>query len=140
MLIVISLIVGEDVRVYSTMFQLGNEGLSTALLLQFLGVSFMITGLQYIFFTDKLIKKGSSGKRTALMLTSIIIGMSFFIHFFHWFPMNSILPWLMFFAFFFGSFAISVGIVYWKEKLENKQMREGLALLKAQLKEESHDK
>lgn len=137
MLLVISLVLGNDSRNYSMMISLGNEGLPTATLLQFLGVSIMINGLELIFFTDKWIKTGHSGLRTMGMLSVILACLSGFIYVFKWFPMDEPLPWFMFFTFFFVSFGVSTVIVFWKEKMENRKMAEGLDRIKAQLKEDS---
>ena len=138
LLLVISQVLGNDVKAYSVMFSLGSEGLTTAILMQFLWISFIITGLNVIFASDKLIKTGSKGVRIMGLLSSIIIVMSLFVYLFKWFPMNSLTPWLMFFVLFFVSFGISVAVVFWKEKLENRQMEEGLNRVKAQLEEDSN--
>lgn len=139
-LLIISQVLGNDAKAYSVMFSLGSEGLTTAILLQFLSISLIISGLNVIFFTDKWIKTRSNVLRTMGQLVSIVIVMSFFIYIFNWFPMNSLEPWLMFFGMFFVSFGSSVGIIFWNEKLENKQMEEGLNRVKAQLEEDSDGK
>lgn len=139
MLLVISFVVGNEVRNYSVMFSLGNEGLSAGTLLQFMLVSFIINGLEFVFFTESWIKVGSERLRTIGMLVSIFIFMSLFVYLFKWFPMNSLVPWLMFFVFFFVSFGVSVVIVAWKEKIENKKMADGLNRIKAQLEEGSNE-
>ena len=136
LLMLISQVFGSDVKEYSIMFSLGNEGLTTDLLLQFLSISIIITGLNVIFASDKFIKTGSKALRISGLLGSIILIMSLYIYFFHWFPMNSITPWLLFFLMFFSSFGISVAVVLWKERLENRQMEEALKRVKAQLEED----
>jgi len=138
LLLIMGQLFGDDTKGHSAIFFLGREGLTTSILLQFLSISFMINILNVIFFTDKLIKSGSNVLRTTGKLISIVIVMSFYIYFFRWFPMNSLLLWLMFFFMFFVSFGISITLVFWKEKLENKKMEEGLKKLKEQLEEDSN--
>ena len=47
---------GEDAKEYSTMFEMGGRGLTTATMIQFLGVSVVTVLLKFLFFTDKIIK------------------------------------------------------------------------------------
>lgn len=133
LLLVISQVLGNDVKDDTVMFSLGNEGLPTATLLQFLSIAFIISTLNVVFTSEKIIKSGSNGLRIIGLLGSIIIVMSLYIYFFQWFPLNNVESWLMFFGMFAISFGGSVGIVFTKEKLENKQMEEGLNRIKAEL-------
>jgi len=136
LLLVITFFVGSLQNSENTMLVLGNIGLSTTLLLQFLFISFINIGLQYMFYSDRLIKEGSHRLRTALMLTSILLVMSLMIHLFNWFPEKYWLPWLLFFSFFILSSIVSILVITWKEKLENIQMEEGLNRFKNKLKED----
>jgi len=136
MLIGITYFLGSLKYSENTKLVLGNIGLSTTLLLQFLFISFINIGLQYLFYSDWLIKEGSHRLRTALMLTSILLVMSLMIHLFSWFPENYWLPWLLFFSLFILSSIVSILVITWKEKLENRQMEEGLNRFKDKLKED----
>ena len=136
LLIGITYFLGSIQNSGNTMLVLGNIGLSTTLLLQFLFISFINIGLQYLFHSDWFIKEGSHRLRTALMLISILLVMSLLIHLFNWFPKNDWLPWLLFFSFFILSSIVSILVISWKEKLENKQMEEGLKRFKNKLKED----
>ena len=65
-------LVGEYAQNVSSIYSMGKEGLSTATMMQFLGVSVCITGLRFLFFTDKVIREMSITVRTVSMLLSII--------------------------------------------------------------------
>lgn len=136
MLIGITFFLGSIQNSGNAMFVLGIEGLSITLLLQFLFISFINIGLQYLFYSDWFIKEGSHRFRTALKLVSILLVMSLLIHLFNWFPENYWLPWLLFVGFFIISSIVSILVITWKEKLENKQMEEGLNRFKNKLKED----
>lgn len=133
MLLIITQVIGNDP---SNMFSLGSEGLSTALLIQFLIISCIIIGLQYVFFTEAVFKEMSQILRTIGMLGTILIVMSTMIILFDWFPDGEVISWILFISFFLASFGVSITIVAAKERLENKQMAEGLDRYKASLKKE----
>lgn len=124
------LVVGNSAKGFSSMFELGNEGVPVKIAFQFLLVSFLIIGLRIIFFTDMLIKKMSIWLRTICMLVSVVIIIAVFIIVFHWFPVNMWQPWAMFFICFGISFLGSYSIMTIKEKVENRQMEEALQRLK----------
>ena len=127
---------GEDAREMSSMFRLGSKGLALSTMLQYLGVSVAIEIIKSFFFSDKFIKNASNTLRSGGMVLTIIIVVAIFIIAFDWFPVDKGLPWVMFFV----SFGICFGIGLWisslQEKLENKQMEEGLARLKRELEDE----
>lgn len=124
------LIVGNSAKGFSSMFELGNQGIPVKIAFQFLLVSFLIIGLRIIFFTDLLIKKMPIWLRTICMLVSVVIIIAGFIIAFHWFPINMWQPWAMFFICFGISFLGSYFIMSVKEKAENRQMEEALRRLK----------
>lgn len=133
MLMTISFVFGSEENM---MFALGSKGLTMTLLLEFLLLSLINVILQYLCFSERIIKEGSHKFRTLVMFISILIIMAIFIHLFGWFPENYILPWVMYVVFFLVSAFVSLLIISWKEKLENKQMEEGLKRIKSKLKEE----
>ena len=117
---------GNSAKGFSSMFELGNQGIPVKTAFQFLCVSALIIGLKIIFFTDTLIKTMPIWLRTVCMLISVIIVIAFFIITFHWFPVNMWQPWAMFFICFVISFLGSCLIMTLKEKSENKRMGEAL--------------
>ena len=124
------LLVGEDAQSVSTMFAIGNAGLSVSTMLQFLGVSICIVAARFLFFTDVIIKNMPIVVRTICMVTVVIAIIATFIVLFGWFPVNMWLPWLMFLLCFGISFLISMVVVCLKERIENRKMEEALVRLK----------
>lgn len=124
------LVFGNAAKDISALFELGNQGISVEIALQFLCISALITGLRFVFFTDVIIQKMPIWLRTICMLTSVIIIIAAFIIIFNWFPVNMWQPWAMFFVCFGLSFVGSCLVVMVKEKVENKRMEEALRRLK----------
>ena len=56
---VFCILFGEDAKEFSTMFSLGNQGISVPIMFQFLIISAIIVTLRFIFFTDVWIKNMS---------------------------------------------------------------------------------
>lgn len=131
---------GDDAREMSSMFRLGSKGLAFETLLQYLGVSVVIEIIRSFFFSDRFIKNASNTLRSGGMVLTIIIAVVIFVIAFDWFPVDKALPWVMFIVSFLICFSIGVWISSIQEKLENKQMEEGLARLKKELEEEGNDK
>lgn len=117
---------GESAKGYSTLFEMGNQGLSKGTLLQFLLVSVVIVTLRYLFFTDKLVKKASIMIRTIGMFASVILSVILCVNLFGWFPAYEWKPWIMFFICFGVSAGVSTAVFAFKEKTENKKMEEAL--------------
>lgn len=124
------LVFGNSAKGFSSMFELGNQGVPVGNAFQFLLVSALIIGIKSIFFTDIFIKKMPIWLRTICMLVSVVIIIAAFIIAFNWFPVNMWQPWAMFFICFGISFLGSCLIMTIKEKTENKQMEEALRRLK----------
>lgn len=124
------LVFGDSAKDFSSMFELGNQGVPVKTAFQFLLISALIIGLRTIFFTDVLIKKMPIWLRTICMLISVVIIIAAFIIVFHWFPVDMWLPWVLFFVCFGISFLGSCFIMAIKEKVENRQMEEALRRLK----------
>lgn len=125
------LLFGASAREYSTMFSLGNEGLSVSTMAQYLLISAITVGLRYIFFTDVLIKNMSMPARTVWMVLLVLLFVAGFILLFDWFPADMWQPWAMFFICFGICFGIGTIVTALKEKEENRRMQEALRKLKA---------
>ena len=121
---------GDSAKDFSSMFELGSQGVPLKTAFQFLCVSLLVIGLKIIFFTDMLIKKMPIWLRTIFMLVSVVIVIAAFITMFHWFPVDMWQPWVMFFVCFGISFLGSYFVMTIKEKAENRRMEEALQRLK----------
>lgn len=127
---ILCLTCGDSAKGFSSMFELGSQGVPAKTVFQFLCVSVLITGLRIVFFTDVLIKKMPIWLRTVCMLVSVVIIIAAFIALFHWFPVDMWQPWVMFFVCFAISFLGSYFVMAIKEKAENRRMEEALRRLK----------
>lgn len=127
---VLCLLVGESAKEISTIFRLGNKGLAIETMFQFLLVSIVIAFLQFVFFTDTILKKMSLLWRTVYMVASVIAVTVVFIIFCEWFPVTMWEAWFMFFLTFGICFFVSVAVMSFKERTENKQMEEALKRIK----------
>ena len=126
------ILVGEYAQDVSSIYSMGKDGLSTATMMQFLGVSVCITGLRFLFFTDRIIRQLSITMRTVCMLLSIIALIMACALMFEWFPVDMWQPWAGFLITFALCFAGSMLVTRMKEKTENQKMEEALQKLKEQ--------
>ncbi len=133
LLILFCLLFGEGAKDISTMFCLGNKGLSVATMMEFFLVSVIGVVLRIIFFKDILIKQMSILKRTTFMVVSLTIVMAICIAVFGWFPINNIIGWLLFILSFSICIIVSVLITGYCEKKENQKLEEALDKLKQEL-------
>lgn len=127
---VFALLFGESAKGYSSMFAYGNEGLSIVTMLQYLLMAAVIITLRFVFFTDKLIKQMSMVWRIICMFASVFVSIMAFIIGFDWFPVNDLLPWIMFVLCFGISTVASTLVCIFKEKLENKKLEQALMKMK----------
>lgn len=121
---------GADAKDVSPIFALGEKGIPLSTIIQFLVMSFIITILRWIFFTDKLIKTSSLTFRIIFMFIAVIIAIAILTAAFQWFPVNMAKPWIMFFICFAISATVSIIISHLKEKKDNEKLQEALELLK----------
>ena len=126
------ILVGEYAQDVSSIYSMGKAGLSTATMMQFLGVSVCITGLRFLFFTDRIIRQMSITTRTVCMLLSIIALIMVCVIMFEWFPVDMWQPWAGFLLTFLLCFAGSMFVTRMKERTENRKMEEALQRLKEQ--------
>ena len=127
------LLFGKDAKELSTLFSLGDQGLSVATMLQFLAMSVFITVWRFLFFTDKVIKNLSLSLRTAGMFTAVVLTIIVFVLLFSWFPLGDWKAWLGFAVSFVISVAISLGLSTLKEKTEEEKMAKALDRLKEEI-------
>lgn len=131
-LLLFTFLFGEDAKAVSTIFALGNKGIALQTLLQFFVSSFLITVLEWMFFTDKIFKKMSLTVRFILTFISIVILIAVFATIFRWFPVNMVLPWVMFLICFAVCATVSVVLSVLKEKRDNAKLQNALELLKGE--------
>lgn len=124
------IIVGDEAKNFSTLFALGNKGISAATSFQYLGLSALIAFYRMLFFTDMAIKKMGITARTVGMLTAVIFSIAIFVIVFGWFPANEWKGWVMFLLCFGISFLLSLAFTALKEKTENRQMEKALEKIK----------
>ena len=125
-LLVFVALFGEDAEGISTIFGLGNQGITIATLLQYLLLSVLITALRLLYFTDRFVKKASIALRTVLMFVSIIVVIAVFAAVFGWFPVHMWQAWLAFFVCFAVSAGISTAVSVIKEKSDNEKLQAAL--------------
>ncbi len=130
MLNIFCIFFGESAKEFSTMFSLGNQGLSLATMLQFFLLSVVIATLRFVLFSDGLLCRIPIAIRTITMFVLVILFMVLCIYWYGWFPIDMWQPWVMFFLCFGISAGLSTLLSIWKERLENKSMAEALERLK----------
>lgn len=123
---------GESAKELSTLFQLGSRGISLETLMQFLVLAIVITGLRWLFFTDTLFKRMTVLFRSIWMLTGVIVSVGVFAAIWQWFPVNQIIPWIMFVVCFLVCACISVIVSMLKERSDNRRMQDALERLKSE--------
>lgn len=132
---VFSLIFGEETKEFSTIFALGKKGVPIKVMGQFFLSSALLVGFRILFFAEGIIKDMSLLKRTACMLGSALVTVVGFVYFCNWFPFYMWQAWLGFFVCFGICFTVSLFIMRWQEKMENRKMEEGLKRIKERLED-----
>lgn len=117
---------GMSAREISTLFALGNSGVSISTSFQFLLVTFIINGLRYIFMTDILIRHMPLTARIITMFAGTFGTIVIFNFLFGWFPTDMPIAWIMFIVCFVISCLISTIISILWEKQENRRLDEAL--------------
>lgn len=124
--IIFSMILDEGTGEFSTLFELGNKGLTLHTLMQLLLLAVVVTAAQVIFLTDVLFKNLPIVARNALFFAVILVAMVAFACMFGWFPINDPKAWLGFGVSFGLSMAVSIVISRAVEKAENKTLQAAL--------------
>lgn len=137
---IIGIFFGEDVKEYSTMYGLGNEGISFNTILQVLLSSIVVSLINRIFFSEKFFANMMTLWKTILMITCILATIVIFVICFEWFPINMPEAWIGFFVSFGGFFLVSTAIAVTKTSIEAKKYDELLENYKKRHKEEENNK
>ncbi len=110
----------------STIFSLGNSGVSVATSFRFLLAVSIVVGLRFIFMTDILIKKMSLAARIIAMFAGAFATILVFIFAFDWIPADMPIAWIMFIVCFVISCGASTAISVLAENQENRRLEEAL--------------
>ena len=129
--LIFCMIFGEAAETYGTMFALGDQGLSVAVLVEFLVIAIIIVAIRALFFTTIIFKHMSIVVRTIGMVTSILIIISIGIISFRWFPYQMWQPWILFVICVVICYISSVIICMIRERQENQKLEEALEKLKS---------
>ncbi len=124
--ILFAVCIGQSTREYSTLFELGNGGLTIRTLLQLLALAVIVTVSQTVFMTDLLIKNMKIMARNVIFISSIFLTIVAFVFAFGWFPVDDIRAWIGFILSFSVSMTLSLLITRFVEKTENRKMQDAL--------------
>ena len=127
---ILCLLFGESAKEVSTMFALGDKGISISISFQFLLISIIVVALRFLCFTDKVIKSMPMSLRVGVMYAGIIFVIVIMILIFGWFPADAWQGWLGFILCFGACSVISTFTALAKDKLENQKMQDALAKIK----------
>ena len=123
-----------EVKNLSTLFTLGEAGLSFNTILQIAGFSLLLDFFMVLIFSEIFIKNMRFLRRTVHFSYVSLLTLSVFSLVFKWFPANDPLAWLGFILSTIICFAASIGLTLLKLKLEGKKYNRLLANYKAQYK------
>ena len=124
------LLFGDSARDISTIFTLGNAGLSVTTMFQFLLAIGITILFRFIFMTDILIKKMPLAARIITMFAAAFLNIMAFVILCGWFPVDNLMAWIMFLISFAISCTVSTAVSLLKEKMENRKLAEALNRLK----------
>lgn len=124
--IVFGMVVGEEAGEYSTLFALGNRGISIQTLAQLLLLALVITIVQILFLTDKWVKNMQLLLRNVCFFGCICVAIVVFAALFAWFPIGDMKAWIGFTVSFAVCTVVSVVIGRAEEKAENRKMEQAL--------------
>ncbi len=125
---------GREAEGYSSIFSMGEQGISCDTLLEFFSLSVIMTFISRLFFSELIKKIGVLG-RTLCMLVCDVAMVAWFTCRFGWFPVDDWKPWCMFFLCFFLCFIVSMAVSILKEKTENAALEEALKKLQKEDKD-----
>lgn len=124
--VALNLIIGEKTAGYSSLFALGKDGISIAVLCELLLLSVVITAAQVIFLTDRYIANMSMLIRNMLFFVTVMIVMVIMIFIFDWFPVRDAAAWTGFIISYALSMGLSALVTKSIEKIENSKMQKAL--------------
>lgn len=137
-LLVLGPIFGDQAQGVSVLFELGGQGVSFKVMLQALGMSFLVNIVQALFLSNFLAKKMMLLWRTALMFICIFAGGGIWGSLFRWFPADKPTAWLSYLLSFGAASVLSILVMILKTKLENEKVNRKLQEYKRQKQKEKN--
>lgn len=137
-MLVISLVgylLGDMVKDMSTLFSLGESGLSYEVIMQIAILSFFITTYTYILFESKFLDEQLFLHKVIAMFFISGITTAVFIAVFGWFPVTFIKGWIGFIISFLICFLVATAGMLYKSKKEEQHYN---ACLKEKQKEKPY--
>lgn len=117
---------GEAACGFSTIFSLGNSGISVATSFRFLLVLLVISGLRFVFMTNVFIKKMPVFVRVIAMFAGAFVTTVIFIRVCGWFPTDMPLAWALFIICFAVCSSLGTLISLLAERRENRRLENAL--------------
>ena len=128
--LLLTLFLGNAAQEVSTLFSLGEKGVSVASLAQLLLLCACIVFFRFLFFTETIIRKAGVAARTVAMLFCTVVLILLFVIAFRWFPAKMPLAWVSFGVCFVVCFLLGALVSSCKERLENRKMADALEKMK----------
>lgn len=125
-MITLVLLVGEDAKAYSSIFQLGSQGIALSTLLQFLLAAGINTVIGWIFAAESVFPRVSAVGKQLLIIGSNGIIVMLFVYIFEWFPIDMWQAWVGFVVCFCVCTAAAILVMFLKTRIENKWFEESL--------------
>lgn len=122
----IGLLFGDKGKEFSTLFELGGQGISNRTLVQFLISSFVISAIEKVFQNEHIFTSLTFLTRTIIMILIIVAMMVIFIISFGWFPAYSWQGWIGFILSFGICFGAATIAMIFKKRQEDKRYEEFL--------------
>ena len=119
-------LIGEDSQSQSTLFLLGNKGLSNATIFEFFLFSIILEITRLFWISERILKRIMMLWRMIFMLSSIVIEVACFSQIFGWFHLTDFHAWIGFLVTFAFFFCMSILVMVTKTNMENKKVEEGL--------------
>ena len=126
---VLTAFIGNGAKEKSSLFMLGNQGLSLSTLIQLFALSLAVCLLNEIFLTDALFKNMGIILRYVLFFILTMAVLAVFSLVFHWIP-NEIKYWLGVFACFLVSTITSIFVSKLLSKKEDEKLNSALKAIK----------
>ena len=129
---VFCLLFGTSAYGFSSIFSLGERGVSIQTSLQFLLAVTIIILWKTLFMTDMVIRHMSTPVRITLLFAGAFATILVFVFLFDWFPADMPLAWVMFFLCFVISCSVSTLVSTLAERQENRRLETALKHYKEQ--------
>ena len=126
---ILTLFIGNGAKEKSSLFRLGNQGLSLSTLVQLFALSFAVCLLNVIFLTDTFLKNMGIVLRYVLFFILTMAVLASFSLIFHWIP-NEIKYWLGVLACFLVSTITSIFVSRLLSKREDEKLNSALKAIK----------